>query len=97
MASGTGSTTIAFGGFPGSNEASVVVTGIAAISGSARVEAFFMRSTSLDHTVNDHSYAALLTGLTCGDVVAATGFTIYARSLERLTGEFTLQYVWTDI
>ena len=47
MASGTGSTTIAFGGFPGSNEASVVVTGIAAISGSARVEAFFMRSTSL--------------------------------------------------
>jgi hypothetical protein len=56
-----------------------------------------MRSTSSNHTVNDHSYAALLTGLTCGDVVAATGFTIYARSLEKLTGEFTLQYVWVDI
>jgi hypothetical protein len=96
MASGTGTATIDFGALPGANEASVVVTGIGTIGGSALAEAFFMRSTSASHTVNDHSYAALLTGLTCGDVVAATGFTIYARSAEKLTGQFTLRFVWSD-
>lgn len=96
MASGTGTATINFGAYPGSNEASVVVTGIAAIGASAKAEAFFMRSTSADHTANDHSYAAMLTGLSCGDVVAATGFTIYARSSEKLTGQWTLNYVWAD-
>lgn len=96
MASGTGTATIDFGAYPGSNEASVVVTGIATIGGSAKAEAFFMRSTSSDHTANDHSYAAMLTGLSTGDVVAATGFTIYARAIEPLTGQFTLQYVWAD-
>lgn len=96
MASGTGTATIDFGALPGSNEASVAVTGIAAIGGSAKAEAFFMRSTSADHTANDHSYAAMLCGLSTGDVTAATGFTIYARSTEKLTGEFTLQYVWAD-
>ncbi len=96
MASGTGTATIDFGALPGSNEASVVVTGVGTIGGSAKAEAFFMRSTSVDHTANDHSYAALLTGLSCGDVIAATGFTIYARSAEKLTGRFTLNFVWSD-
>lgn len=96
MASGTGTATINFGAYPGSNEASVTVTGIAAIGATAKAEAFFMRSTSTDHTASDHSYAAMLTGLSCGDVVAATGFTIYARSSEKLTGQWTLNYVWAD-
>jgi hypothetical protein len=96
MASGTGTATIDFGALPGSNEASVTVIGIGTIGGGAKVEAFFMRSTSADHTANDHSYAALFTGLSCGDVVAATGFTIYAKSLQKLTGAFTLNYVWAD-
>jgi hypothetical protein len=96
MASGTGTATIDFGALPGSNEASVVVTGIPSIGGAAKAEAFFMRSTSASHTAGDHSYAALFAGLTCGDVVAATGFTIYARAEEKLTGQFTLNYVWSD-
>jgi hypothetical protein len=85
-----------FGAFPGSNEASVTVTGVATIGASAKVEAFIMRATTADHTPNDHSYAAMFCGLTCGDVVASTGFTIYARSEQKLTGTFTVQYVWAD-
>jgi hypothetical protein len=96
MASGVGTATIDFGALPGANEASVVVTGIAGIGASAKVEAFFMYSTSSSHTANDHAYAALFTGLSCGTVVAATGFTIFARSSEKLTGTFTLEYVWAD-
>ncbi len=96
MASGTGTVTLDFGAHPGVNEASVVVTGVATIGASAKAEAFFMRSTTGSHTANDHSYAALLAGLSCGNVVAATGFTIYARSEQKLTGTFTVQYVWTD-
>lgn len=96
MASGTGTATLDFGAMPGANEASVVVTGISTIGGSAKCEAFFMRSSTGSHSANDHSYAALFTGLTCGNVVTGTGFTIYARSAEKLTGQFTVQFVWAD-
>jgi len=96
MANGTGSATLDFGAYPGANEASVVVTGLGSIGASAKAEAFFMRTTSADHTLNDHVYAALLCGLSCGEVVAATGFTIRAVSEHKLQGQFTVQYVWAD-
>lgn len=96
MANGTGTATIDFGAFPGSNEASVVVTGIGTIGALAKAEAFFMMDTTSDHTANDHAYAALLSRLTCGTVVAAIGFTAFAKSLEKLQGTFSLQYVWSD-
>lgn len=94
MAGGTGTAELDFGSGAGSNEASVAVTGIAGITAGAKVEAFFMRDTSPDHSVGDHLYAAALVGLACGSVSAGVGFTIYARSLEKLTGRFTVNYVW---
>jgi len=95
MASGIGSAEIDFGAFPGSNEASVLVTGQADITAASKAESYIMAdSTTTDHTASDHRYAAALMGLTCGDLVAATGFTIYARSLEKLQGKFSVQWVW---
>lgn len=97
MASGTGNTTISFGSFPGSNEANVVVTGITTISATSKVEAFVMADdTSANHTADDHRYFGAFASLTCGTPVAGTGFTIYARSTEKLTGSWNVRYVWAD-
>jgi len=93
----TGTATVDFGAFPGSNEASVTVTGQAAILVTSKAEAFLMGDDStVDHTAGDHRYAGLFIALTCGTPTAATGFTIHARSLEKLEGTFKTQWVWAD-
>jgi hypothetical protein len=97
MANGTGTATIDFGAYPGSSEASITVTGQGAISATSKAEAFVMADdTSTSHTAADHRYAAVLMGLTCGTPTAATGFTIYARALDKLQGTWTLRWVWAD-
>ena len=97
MATGQGTATIDFGAFPGSNEASVAVTGQGTISGTSKAEAYVMGDdTSGTHTASDHRYFAALVGLTCGTPSAGTGFTIYVRSTEKLTGTFSVRWVWAD-
>ena len=92
--SGTGTATLDFGA--GSNEASVAVS-VAEILGTSKVESWVMADdTSVDHTANDHRYFPVFAALTCGTPVAATGFTIYARSIEKLTGTFSVRWVWAD-
>jgi len=97
MANGTGTATLNFGAFPGSNEASVAVTGQATIAATSKAEAWVMADdTSSSHTASDHRYFAALAGLTCGTPTAATGFTIHARSTEKLQGTWTVRWVWAD-
>jgi hypothetical protein len=97
MASAIGTATINFGGSPGSNEASIDVTGQLGISSTSPIEAYVMASDSTsDHTSSDHKYFNSLVGLSCGNVIAGTGFTIYARSLQKITGTFLVHYIWTD-
>jgi hypothetical protein len=97
MSSATGTATINFGAYPGSNEASVAVTGQTSILATSKVEAFVMGDdTSTDHTAADHRYFALFAALSCGTPTASTGFTIHARSAEKLTGQWTVRWVWVD-
>ena len=99
MATGQGTAIIDFGalGGAGTNEASVAVTGQATISATSKVEAFIMADdTSTDHTASDHRYFAADVGLTCGTPTAATGFTIYGRCRQKLTGKYTVRWVWSD-
>lgn len=96
MASGVGSAEINFGAWPGANEASVSVADQAAITSLASAEAWMMADdTTADHTASDHRYAAALMGVTCGTPVDGVGFTIYARSTEKLTGAFKVRWVWS--
>ena len=97
MANATGTATINFGAFPGSNEASIAVTGQTSISATSKVEAWVMAdNTTSDHTAADHRYFPLFAVLTCGTPTTGTGFTIYARSTEQLQGTFALNWVWSD-
>ena len=97
MATAIGTATLDFGAHPGANEASVAVTGQGTISATSKVEAFFMADdTSTDHTASDHKYAPVFISLTCGTPTASTGFTIYGRSPEKLTGQWAVRWVWAD-
>jgi hypothetical protein len=97
MANGTGVATIDFGVFPGSNEASIAVTGQTTISATSKAEAWIMGDdTSTSHTANDHKYAPLFMALTCSTPTAATGFTIYARARDKLQGTWSVRWVWSD-
>lgn len=93
----TGSATLDFGAAPGSNEASVAVTGLTTILATSKVQAWVMgEDTSVDHTASDHRYFPVFAGLTCGTPTAATGFTLYGRSTQKLTGKWTVRYLWVD-
>lgn len=97
MATGQGTATISFGAAPGANEASVAVTGQGTVSATSKAEAFVMADDSTaDHTAADHRYFPQLASLTCGTPTAGTGFTIYARSVHRLTGQWQVRWVWAD-
>lgn len=97
MSTGQGTATIDFGSGAGTTEASVAVTGQTSILATSKAEAYIMADdTTATHTASDHRYVGLFMSLTCGTPVAATGFTIYARSSDKLTGTFSLRYVWAD-
>lgn len=95
MAVGSGTVTINFGAFPGTQEASIPFTD-ATISAGSKVEAFVMASDSVgDHTANDHKYLPLFAAFT-GEPIAGVGGTIYGRALYSLIGEYKLRYAWAD-
>lgn len=96
MASGTGTATLDFGAHPGANETFTAVAA-AEITAAAKVEAWVMADdTSADHTASDHRYFPLFAALTCGTPTTGVGFTIHARSTEKLTGEWSVRFVWAD-
>ena len=76
------------------NEASVAVTGEAAILSTNLADAWIRAEASSDHTLNDHTYAGLFITISCGVPTDGVGFTIYARSTEKLKGTFNLDWVW---
>jgi hypothetical protein len=97
MASAQGTVTLDFGAFPGKYEASVAVTGQAAISATSKAESFVMgEDTTSAHSASDHRVMDALTGFTCGTPAAGTGFTIYATSTQRQIGTYQLRWVWAD-
>lgn len=92
-----GSATLDFGTGEGTNETSITVTGLTSITATAQLTAWVVASdTTSDHSASDHEYFAALVGLTCGTITPGDGFTIYARSLEKLTGTFTVRYSWQE-
>lgn len=95
MATGTGTVTINFGAFPGSQEASVAFTD-AAVGAASKVEPYVMADgVTSDHSANDHRYLPLL-ALFTGLPSPGVGGTIHGRSLQKLIGTFQLRYVWAD-
>lgn len=92
----SGTATLNFGAFPGSNEAFTTVTGQTAITSATVVTVQVAGSgSSGSHTSNDHRYFAALVGLTHGTPTDGDGFTIYARSAEKMQGTFLVQWAYS--
>lgn len=90
----TGTAVINFGSTP-SAEASVLVTGQTAITGTTFVEAFMQGSSTGDNDASAHRYAAVALRFIVDDLVAGTGFTIFATSIAGLaTGTFNVKWVY---
>lgn len=89
--SAKGTATIDFG--TGSQYASVAVTGQTGIASDSACEAFVMRE---DSPGGANAYEQMLAPikLTCGEVVAGTGFTIHAVSDWTLSGTYAVRWVW---
>jgi hypothetical protein len=73
-----GTSTINFGSFPGTADTSVTVTGQASILAGSLVEAWIIPTATGDHSADEHWVDP--PRVMAGNVVAGTGFTIYATS-----------------
>lgn len=71
-------TTINFGAFPGSSDASLVITGQTGIDTSSVVNAWLMPTDTDDHTADEHRLETI--SVMAGNVVPGVGFTIYATN-----------------
>lgn len=77
-----GTTTVNFGAFPGSSDASVVITGQSGIGSGSLTEAWIYPIATADHTADEHWVENIQA--TAGNTVPGTGFTIYARNTNNL-------------
>lgn len=90
-----GTAVLDFGSTP-SSEASVTVTGQAAILTTSTVEAFMQGSSTAGNDATDHRFAAVALKFICDSLVAGTGFTIYATSIAGLAdGTFNVKWSWS--
>lgn len=89
-----GSATLDFGTFPGATDATVAVTGQSAIVPTSRVEAYIEPTATVEHSADEHFVEDLC--VVAGNVVNATGFTIYGRTTDntRLYGRWNIGWVW---
>lgn len=71
----TGTATVNFGGFPGSSDTSVQITGQGGIVSGSLVEAWLVPIATSDHSADEH--IADGPRILAGNIVPGTGFTIY--------------------
>lgn len=88
----SGSVAIDFGATPGTNFVSVDVTGQATITGTSKVKAYKAIQATATHTEYEHIVVPL--NLSVGNIVAGTGFTVYATTDLRLDGTFNINWEW---
>lgn len=77
-----GTAIVDFGAFPGKSDASVAVTGQASIVAGSLVEAWLRLEATSDHSADEHLLETIK--VSAGNIVAATGFTIYALNTSEL-------------
>jgi hypothetical protein len=91
-----GTATINFGSAPGTNIASVVVTGQGAIGASSRIKVWFQGGSTADF--NEYEHLFILPGsvsLMAGTIVNGVGFTIYATTQLRIRGNVVCRWEWS--
>jgi hypothetical protein len=77
-------------------DASVVVTGQTSIASGSHVEAFLQGDTTADHSSDEHVMLCDMLKLSCSDIIAGTGFTIYGiyDHQSGLSGNVSVHWAW---
>jgi hypothetical protein len=98
----TGTATVNFGGFPGSSDTTVLVTGQTGIVANSLVEAWLVPTATGDHSADEH--VADGPRIMAGNIVPGTGFTIYAVAQDEEPspvgagpmpyGQWSVAWVW---
>lgn len=89
-----GTAVIDFGAHPGKGMTSVDVTGQASIVSGSRIGCWPRLTSTADHSADEHRVETLK--LVAGNIVAGTGFTIYAEVLlGKSWGTFNVDWVWS--
>jgi hypothetical protein len=96
----TGTAELDFGAAPGKTDASLAVTGQAAIVSGTLVEAWLRPIATTDHSADEHMVETLQ--VFAGNIVAGTGFTIYGISTAQfpganshnIYGKWTIAWAW---
>jgi hypothetical protein len=73
------------------------VTGQASIGATPRIKVWFQGDSGTDHNAYEHAVIMpLAVSLTAGDIVAGVGFTIYASTQLRITGNVVCHWEWSN-
>jgi len=87
-----GTSTVNFG-TGGNSDTTTVITGQTGISASSVVSAGIRCVASADHSADEHAVEQIQ--ISAGNIVAGTGFTIYARTTNTaLRGIWNVQWMW---
>lgn len=71
-----------FGAFPGASDASATVTGQASITTGSTLQAWIYAKATPEHSADEHRIETI--SANAGDIVAATGFTVWAQNTSQL-------------
>lgn len=101
----TGTATLDFGAFPGKSDASIAITGQAAIVAGSLVEAWIRPVATADHSADEHMVETLK--VFAANISAGVGFTIYGFNTSQLNepdpdggrgtriyGQWTVAWTW---
>lgn len=94
----SGNAVLDFGviGGVGSNEANIAVTGQTGILTTSSITVTVLAdSTTTNHSANDHVYFLSLASILVNTPTVGVGFTIYARSVHKLSGQFKINWQWS--
>lgn len=80
-------------GVSGSDVASLAITGQTGITLTSFVSAHLTAIATADHSIDEHVVEEM--DVRAGNIVAGTGFTIYARTRnKKITGNWTVAWQW---
>lgn len=90
-----GATAIDFGAFPGSYDASLVITGQSAIVAGSIVQAWLVATATADHSADEHWVDPPF--IVAGEISPGVGFTIRATARDggRAFGLYTVHWKWS--
>ena len=90
----TGNAVLDFGAYPGTDIASVVITGQTGIGANSYVNVKINAKSTADHSVDEHIIEDL--DIIGGNIVPGTGFTIYMRTnTSNIVGQWSVSWLWS--